>query len=203
MPKPSPKLPMPKLANSKPPVSTQASVGGLRVWDICIRVFHWSLATSFAAAWFTAEGRDGLHQLAGLTAATLIGLRLIWGFIGTPYARFSQFVRSPGNIYAYLRSILTGSEARFIGHNPAGGAMVIALLMTLSATAFTGWLMTTDAYFGDETMQAVHSRIADGMLVLVALHLGGVILASIRHRENLVVAMVTGQKRPASPNDIS
>jgi cytochrome b len=173
----------------------------VRVWDPLVRLFHWSLAASFAAAWLTSESRGAIHIWAGYCAAGLIALRLIWGFLGTPYARFSQFVHGPKQVIAYLRAILTGTENRFLGHNPAGGAMILALLAGLSATAFTGWLMTTDAYFGDDLVQGLHSLAADAVLLLVLLHVAGVLLASFRHRENLVKAMITGRKFAVPPGE--
>jgi cytochrome b len=175
----------------------------VRVWDPLVRLFHWGLVASFAIAWFTSESRDSIHYWAGYSAASLIAVRLLWGFLGTPYAQFSQFVRSPRTVMSYVWAIVTGKEARYIGHNPAGGFMVLALLAALAATATTGWMMTTDAYFGDDTMQAIHSLSADGVLLLVAAHIGGVVLASIRHRENLVKAMITGQKKSPESGDIA
>jgi cytochrome b len=174
----------------------------LRVWDPLVRIFHWSLVISFTVAWFSSSSRDDFHQWIGFIAAGLISIRLIWGFIGTPYARFTQFVRSPRQVLGYLFAILKGTEARYVGHNPAGGMMVLALLTGIAATAFTGWLMTTDTYYGDETMQGIHSLCANGVVVLIIAHLGGVVLASRRHKENLVTAMLTGNKRTTADDDV-
>lgn len=173
-----------------------------RVWDIFVRLFHWSLAASFAAAWLTHHRLTALHEWAGYAAAGLVLMRLAWGVLGTPYARFSQFVCGPAAVLAYLRDIATGREARHIGHNPAGGAMVVALLSLMLMTAFTGWLMTTDRWFGDDLMQELHSGLAHFILILVFIHLAGVALASLRHRENLVRAMLTGMKRAAEEGDV-
>ena len=174
-----------------------------RVWDPLVRIFHWSLVASFAVAWFTPRSAEDIHHWAGYAAGGLVLMRLIWGALGTPYARFSQFVRHPKNVVGYLRAILTGSEARYIGHNPAGGMMVLALMSLMAVTAFTGWMMTTDAYFGEDWVQNLHSLSAHGLLVLVFVHVGGVVLASVRHRENLVRAMITGRKREAGAEDIA
>jgi cytochrome b len=119
-----------------------------RVWDPMVRIFHWSLVLSFGVAWFSSHSSDDIHQWAGYFAAGLILMRLPWGVVGAPYARFSQFVRNPVTVIRYLVAMLGGREARHIGHNPAGGAMVIALMAAMAATALTGWMMTTDAYFG-------------------------------------------------------
>ena len=102
----------------------------------------------------------------------------------------------------YLAAILRGTEARYLGHNPAGGAMILGLMAAMLATALTGWLMGTDTWYGDDRMVTAHSLCAHGLLALVILHLAGVALASVRHRENLPLAMLTGRKRPADPGDI-
>ena len=172
------------------------------VWDPLVRIFHWSLATSFAVAWFTPHSAENIHHWAGYVAGALVLTRLLWGVLGTPYARFSQFVRDPKSVVDYLRAILRGSEARYIGHNPAGGMMVLALIATMAVTAVTGWMMTTDAYYGENWVENIHGLSADGLLVLVIIHVGGVMLASIRHRENLVAAMITGRKRRAEARDV-
>lgn len=173
----------------------------VQVWDPLVRAFHWLLVASVATAWFSAHPWEALHYWAGLAAAALIALRVLWGVIGTHYARFGQFVRSPRAVLAYLKDVATGREARYLGHNPAGGAMIVALIITLGATALTGWLLTTDAYWGVKWMQKLHDLIAHILLALVGLHLAGVVLASVRHRENLVAAMIGGRKRAPKPSD--
>lgn len=175
----------------------------MRVWDIFVRLFHWSLATSFVVAWLTRHSSDDIHHLAGYAAAGLVALRVVWGVVGTHYARFNQFVHSPRTVLGYLRDIATGQEARYVGHNPAGGAMIVALLLAMSSTALTGWMMTTDQFWGVEWVSKTHERLADGLLILVLLHIAGVVLASMRHRENLVRAMLTGRKRAADAGDVS
>lgn len=194
------------------------------VWDPFVRIFHWTLVIAFATAWLTADELRPVHEFAGYAVAALIGFRLIWGFVGSRYARFSQFVRGPAATLSYVGDIAKGRERRFLGHNPAGAAMMVALLVTLSGTAFTGWLMeepgraetaarqlqlVAPAFADDDDGEAesplkeVHETLANAMLLLIALHLGGVALASYRHSENLVRAMVTGRKRPASRGDIA
>jgi cytochrome b len=198
---------MPKPAKTDRAVSAaadaQPSPETVRVWDRVVRSFHWALVLSFVIAWFTSHTSEDIHHWAGYAAAGLVTMRLLWGLIGTPYARFSQFVRDPATVLHYLGAILSGRETRYIGHNPAGGAMVIVLIGAMALTALTGWLMTTDAYFGEPWVEAAHSLAAHGLLLLVFLHIGGVALASFRHRENLVRAMVTGRKRKAEQADVA
>ena len=175
----------------------------IRVWDPLVRGSRWALAASFAAAWLSSGNPESFHDAVGYAAGALVGLRVVWGFLGPRYARFAQFVRSPGTVIDYLRAIKDGSESRYIGHNPAGGAMIVVLLAAMAATAVSGWLLTTDAFWGSTVMQHGHSLLAHGVLALVVLHLVGVILASMRHRENLVRAMIVGVKRPSEPGDVA
>ena len=137
-----------------------------------------------------------------MPAGSLIALRLLWGVVGTRYARFSQFVRSPLAVAAYVRDIVTGREARYLGHNPAGGLMILALIATMATVSVTGWMQTTDAYWGVEWVEELHEAVASLMLGLVGLHVLGVMVASLRHRENLIRAMLTGRKRSPGAADI-
>lgn len=175
----------------------------VRVWDVVVRLFHWSLVLSFVVAWLTRHGSEDIHHLAGYAAAALVLLRVVWGVVGSHYARFAQFTRPPRTVLRYLADIATGREARYIGHNPAGGAMILVLLAAMLGTAATGWMMTTDQFWGVDWVSELHERLADGLLVLVLLHIGGVLLASLRHGENLVRAMLTGRKRAAEPGDVA
>lgn len=108
------------------------------VWDKFVRVFHWSLVGLFATSYLTGENEHWLHSYSGYAIVSLIAMRLIWGFIGSRHARFSDFVRNPLTISKYMVSIVQGNPARFLGHNPAGGAMVVLLLITLSTITFSG-----------------------------------------------------------------
>lgn len=175
----------------------------VRVWDPLVRVFHWGLVLSFAVAWLSAGHFKTLHFAAGYVAAALLAIRIVWGLFGTRYARFAQFVKTPGAVLAYLRDIATGRERRFLGHNPAGGAMIVALILSVAAQLVTGWLMTTDQFFGTEWLEVTHELLAKVSLGLVVLHVAGVVLASLRHRENLPLAMLTGSKRAAADDDIA
>jgi cytochrome b len=174
----------------------------VKVWDPLVRFFHWSLVISFAVAWISAEDWKDLHHWAGYAAGALIAFRLVWGLIGPRYARFTQFVKSPAAVAAYLRDMVTGRERRHLGHNPAGGLMILALMCTMGAVAFTGWLSTTDVYWGVEWVEEVHETLANMLLGLVGLHVLGVVFTSLRHRENLVRAMLTGRKKAPAFVDI-
>lgn len=179
-----------------PQVTTQ-------VWDLLVRLFHWSLVLSFAVAWVTAEEWDEVHEWAGYVAAGLVAFRLIWGLVGSHYARFHQFVRSPAAVGRYLATMLRGAEPRYLGHNPAGGFMILVLLAAMLVTAATGWMTTFEVYRHARWLREIHETVANLMLVLVLIHVGGVVLASVRHHENLVRAMIFGRKRAPEPLDIA
>ena len=164
------------------------------VWDRFVRVFHWSLVGLIAAAWLT-EDLKRVHHWIRYTVLALVAARLVWGVIGSPHARFADFVAGPARISAYLRDRLHGTERRYLGHNPAGGAMIVALLTAILVTCVSGWLMLTDRFWRSETMENIHEVSATVILVLVTGHVAGVVWESLRHRENLVRAMITGRKR--------
>lgn len=165
----------------------------VKVWDIGVRLFHWTLVASVASTYFLAEQRV-LHRRLGYVVIALICFRLIWGLIGTYHARFVNFVPGPQRFFGYLRDMMRGREARYLGHNPAGAAMIVALLVTLTAVGGSGYMMGMDAWFGVEWVEDAHKWLVNLLLVLVALHISGVVLSSRKHRENLVLAMVTGEK---------
>lgn len=173
----------------------------VQVWDGFVRLFHWSLVALIAGTWLTADGAKTLHERMGYVIVALIAARLVWGVIGSRHARFTDFVRGPRAVLAYLRDLRHGRERRYLGHNPAGGAMIVALLACVAGTALTGWLQTTDAFWGSTAMEETHEVLATLILVLAALHVAGVLVESLRHRENLVRAMLTGTKRAPSPRD--
>ena len=191
----------------------------VRVWDPFVRIFHWGLVAAFAVAWFAADEVQPLHEATGYAVAALLAFRLIWGFVGSRHARFAQFVRGPTATLAYLGDMLRGRERRYLGHNPAGAAMIVALMVTLSGTALSGWLLEQSIeearavtvagehgnreIRGDRTLKEVQETLADLALVLVVLHVGGVAVTSWRHRENLPRAMVTGRKRFLDANDVT
>ena len=175
----------------------------VRVWSPYVRLFHWMLVASVATAWLSSGEIMTVHQLAGYTAIALVASRFLAGFLGSGYTLFSQFVRGPRAVYGYLKDVAGNRERRFLGHNPAGGAMVIALLLCVAGTGLTGWMQTTDAYWGVAWVEDTHKVLGNGILVLIGLHVAGVLLASMRHGENLVRAMINGRKRAAEPGDIA
>ena len=175
----------------------------VRVWDPVVRVGHWALAVAVALGWAATTAALGAwHVTVGYAALALVAVRIVWGFVGPRHARFAQFVRSPRATWAYARLAATGRAPRHLGHNPLGACMVLAFFACIGGLALTGWLYTTDAFWGDETVEHVHVALAWTIVVLAALHVAGVVLAGVLHHENLVAAMVHGDKREADAGDV-
>jgi len=175
----------------------------VKVWDPLVRVGHWTLVVCIAGAWFTRESASRWHEWLGYAALGVVAMRIVWGFTGGRHARFARFIRGPRGTLCYARNFFAAKAPRHVGHNPLGAWMIIALLGVVAATSLTGWAYTTDAFWGDPLMGQLHEGLATTLLVLAALHLAGVIFASLRHRENLVGAMVHGRKREAAGDDIA
>ena len=191
------------LAKAMTAAGDTASSATVRVWDPLVRIFHWSLVGLFAFAFLTGDEWQQPHELAGYVIAGLIAVRLVWGVIGSRHARFSNFVYRPSTVAGYLGDMVRMKARRYLGHNPAGGLMVIALLLVIAAISLSGWMMTLDSYWGVEWVEELHEASAFAALGLIALHIGGVLVASLEHGENLVRAMITGRKRAAGGDDIA
>lgn len=164
------------------------------VWDLPTRAFHWLLALSFAGAWITADSerwRD-MHVLLGYTVLGLIAFRLLWGLVGTRYARFASFTLAPRAVFDYLKSLATLKPRHYPGHNPAGSWAILALLALLATTAATGWAAYAES--GPEWLEELHEGAANAALALVLVHIAAVFASSLLHRENLVGAMLSGYK---------
>jgi cytochrome b len=175
----------------------------LPVWDALVRIAHWSLLVAIALAWLSGEvfGWFAIHQPAGYAAIAIVSVRVIWGFIGTRFARFTQFIHGPASVWRYAHAVLHGKAPRYVGHNPLGGWMVIALMCSVMLTVVTGWLFTTDRFWGDPVVHLLHEVFAWSILVLAALHVAGVMYTSRAHHENLIGAMITGRKSAPQGDD--
>jgi cytochrome b len=164
------------------------------VWDIVVRLFHWSLVAAFAAnAFLTKPGKD-LHQTVGYVVISLVAIRLVWGLIGTRHARFTDFPPSPTSAIAQLREIATGRRHPHAGHSPLGALMIYNLLVTLAAIGLTGWMMTTVTFFGIDWVEEAHEALVTWAEISIVLHIVAVIVESRRLGVNLPKSMVTGYK---------
>jgi cytochrome b len=190
------------------------------IWDPLVRIGHWLIVVGFAIDYVTDQPLL-LHAWVGYTIAAIVVMRVLWGFVGSRPARFHEFVCRPATVFAYLRDLLLLRSRRYLGHSPAGGAMVIALLVMLCATGVTGlltdgarnhagplafWFVTPQTAGAAvappqewRSYKQVHSLFANLTLLLVGFHVTGVLFASYAHRENLVRAMLTGRKRQDEP----
>lgn len=178
------------------------------VWDLLVRLFHWTLVAAFFIAYITEEDFMTLHSWAGYTIIGLLVIRIVWGFIGTKHARFADFVFTRKDIVQFLKDTFALKAKRYLGHNPAGGAMVILLMLSLVVTTISGlvifgieesqgplagWVSGL-GHFWEEVFEGVHEFFANFTLFLVFIHVAGVLLESLIHGENLVAAMVSGKK---------
>jgi cytochrome b len=165
------------------------------VWDRFVRVFHWGLVGAFATAWFNTEHIGWWHKGAGYLALALVLARIVWGFVAHgEHARFASFVPSPARLFHYLGRLIRLREPRHLGHNPAGAVMIVYLLLANLVIGVTGFLMTTDAFWGNEWVETLHVSTVDLTLLAVAVHVAANLFSSWHHHENLVRSMWTGTK---------
>ena len=172
------------------------------VWDLPTRAFHWLLALSFAGAFLTAESeryRD-VHVMLGYTMLGLVVFRLVWGLVGTRYARFGSFAFGPRSVLIYLKSLFTRSPQHYVGHNPAGSWAIYALLALSLLAGASGYATYND--MGGHWMEDLHEAFANAFLGVVLVHIAGVLVSSLLHRENLVRSMLNGFKSAKSGDGI-
>lgn len=205
----------------------------VRVWDICVRFTHWIVALGFFVAYLTEDEALPLHVWAGYVVGALVFLRILWGFVGTKHARFTDFAFGPRKVISYILDLVLFRAERYLGHSPAGGAMTIALWLGLLAVVWSGLELyaveegagplaavssqadqvsskASDALVlvrsddddenkgedkQDSAWKDIHEALSNFVLLLVLLHIAGVTLASLVHRENLPRSMVTGMKQ--------
>lgn len=164
------------------------------VWDWPLRLWHWALALFVVVAWFTPSTYDSLHRFAGYVVIGLLVFRLVWGFLGTRHSRFRTLPARLRAAPAYLWSLRRGITGRYLGLNPAGAAMMVALLSLLAISTATGAMQVTVRFFGVWWVEDTHAYSSDAVMILVLLHVMGAIVMSVLQRENLIGAMFTGRK---------
>ena len=209
----------------------------IKVWDVFVRIFHWTLVGVMFGQYLTGDRVKNVHINVGYFLICLVLARILWGFFGSKHARFSDFVYGPGTIISYLKGLIKGTPKHYLGHNPAGGLMIIIILFSLLVTAFTGLktlgsrgqgpladegisivrLTYADEDKHDENddhptfseghrkknkkyefWEEIHEFMTGFMLFLIIVHISGVIISSWVHKENLILAMITGTKKKGS-----
>ena len=174
----------------KPSVTKQS----ILVWDFPVRVFHWLLVASFAGAWLSSESEawQMIHYAFGYTAVGLVLFRVIWGIVGTRYARFSQFIKGPAETLQHIVSLLSGKQQSGVGHNPAGALAMISLMILILLIGLTGYWSVKE-FLGD-FMSGAHEAISNIAIVIICIHIAAAIVMSFLQNQNLVKSMVTGKK---------
>ncbi len=183
--------------------------GNIKVWDIFIRSFHWTLAALMAALFLSEEHYLTLHAAAGYVVLFLVAGRVLWGFIGTRHARFADFVHPLGRIRAYLKDALRFRHRRTLGHNPLAGAMILLMFFFIAIAALSGValygagegagpiasLFTRSGWRWEEPLKEIHGFFTWGTVWLAGLHVAAALIESLHFNENLVLSMVTGNKK--------
>ncbi len=177
------------------------------VWDLPTRVFHWVLVVSFAIAWLTSENDRFMyaHVYGGYVLFCLLMFRLVWGVYGSRHARFHSFAHDWSSVTEYLKALLNGQAERYIGHNPAGGWAIFLMLLLCVLASISGLIVLGGeeghgpfkhliAYDIGENAKEIHEFLANAMIAMVGLHLAGVVVESVIHKENLIWAMLSGRK---------
>jgi cytochrome b len=187
----------------------------VKVWDVPTRLFHWALVGVFVFQYVTVELLDDamqLHFYGGYVALGIILFRIIWGFVGTYHARFSNFVYSPSAAFTYAKESAQGRAHTYLGHNPLGGYSVLAILALMLTQAASGLFMTDDIFLDgpyynvfsnaiDDTMNFLHHNAITLMYGLLVLHLLAIGWYSVKNKQKLIPAMLHGNKISAKENN--
>lgn len=188
---------MPTAATDPAPVA-----GRVKVWDPLVRLVHWTVAGGVIANLTFLEHARTPHMYVGYVVVAAVAIRLAWGVLGRGHARFASFIPGPRASARYARALLARRDARYLGHNPAGAAMAVLLVLLILVLGATGYMMGTDRFWGVAWVEQVHRTAANVILVASLIHVAGAVVESVRHRENLVRSMITGYKRAATGTDI-
>lgn len=181
-------------------MKTSSISRGIRVWDRFVRFFHWSLVSCVLINFFIVDDGETLHQWLGYFATTLVLARIVWGFIGSEHARFADFFPTPKRLRTHLSALLAGRADPHPGHNPLGAMMMLALITLVLALGITGYLQGTDMFWGEEWLQELHETLATTLIAFAGLHALAAIVMSRVERTNLILAMITGVKKPQAVN---
>jgi cytochrome b len=172
-----------------------ATPESVRVWDPVVRICHWSLVACVMLNEFILEEGASAHEWVGYIACGAVVIRSVWGFVGSPHARFSDFFPTPQRLMRHFSALRRREHPRYLGHNPLGAVMMLGLMALVLSLGLTGWLQGTDAYFGEEWLQELHEALAEVLLIAAGLHALAALIMSRVERVNLIRAMITGVKR--------
>ncbi len=164
------------------------------VWDIFVRIFHWTLVTCVMVNYFILDDGEDIHQWLGYLASALVLARVVWGFIGSQYARFSNFFPTPSRLQHHVSQLIQGKAEMHWGHNPIGALMMLALMALVLSLGVSGWMQTLDAFWGEEWLMGLHELLGNLLISLVTLHAIAAIVMGRLERTRLIRAMVTGIK---------
>ena len=167
----------------------------IKVWDRFVRLFHWSLVGCVLLNYFVIDDGEDLHQWLGYAASALVGARIVWGFVGTRHARFSDFFPTPRRLIDHLQALRAGRIEFHPGHNPLGALMMLALMATVLGLGLTGYLQGTDRFWGEEWLQELHEWLGTGLITLAGLHAAAALVMGRIERVKLITAMITGVKQ--------
>jgi cytochrome b len=184
----------------------QGSVTATPVWDIPVRFFHWTLVLLIGFSWLSGEMEwMDWHFYSGYAALTLVLFRVLWGFVGSTHARFSDFLYGPGALIAYVRTLPSRTAAKFAGHNPLGGISVVMVLLCVLVQAGTGMFANDDILYEGPLYKHVSKELSDllttihkynfnVLLTLIVVHVSAVLYYLLYKSENLIKPMFTGRK---------
>jgi cytochrome b len=174
----------------------------VKVWDPLVRILHWTLALACIANLSVLRDADESHEYVGYAALAAVAIRILWGVIGSQHARFGDFIPGPRRLVSYCGELMRGREPRYLGHNPAGAVMMMLLVFLVAIVGLSGWMMGTDRFWGVEWVETLHEMAANLIFACAVLHVMGAVVESVRHRENLILSMITGRKRAPNGSDV-
>lgn len=179
---------------SRPTVGTDVTLEARPVWDLFVRVFHWTLVACVLTNGLVLDDGEDIHQWLGYLASALVLTRVVWGFVGSTHARFADFWPTPTKVMAHVRAALTGRPQHHWGHNPLGALMMLWLMALVLMLGLTGWMQGLDAFWGEEWLQDLHEISGEVLLLSAGLHAAAALVMGRLERTRLLKAMVTGVK---------
>lgn len=168
----------------------------LRLWDPLVRFCHWSLVVAFVGGYFLTEEGDGWHRWLGYYAVAIVLVRVLWGFVGPPAARWADFWPTPARLKQHVRALVKGESYHRLGHSPLGALVMVLMLLLMFGLGLTGFLLEeVDYFWGEDLPRDIHEYMANTLLALVGVHIGAAVIESLRLKENLPLSMITGRRR--------